>query len=226
MKRTHQKRRKNPRRTGRQRGKRAAQALAAGAAIAGGTQAYADPIRFDNPAHGEAGHFHWGVPRGTNDNWLDFTREASAQPGVTDGPTSLRHTFTATFANVARVNAPIDLQVDPPLLEGVSGGTLIPSGFGWGSYGYTFYPGYGSRLPSGIPTYLGFRFDTGSGDQYGWLGVVMTGVEVDAFAWGYETDPGVPIAAGIPEPGTLAMLAFGAAAAAVSRRQRRGQQLD
>lgn len=48
-------------------------------------------------------------------------------------------------------------------------------------------------------------------------------VELDAFAWGYETDPDVPIAAGIPEPGTLAALALGAAAALAGRRRVRSQ---
>ncbi len=39
----------------------AVKALAAGAAIAAGTQAYAAPIRFDNPAPGEPNHFEWGT---------------------------------------------------------------------------------------------------------------------------------------------------------------------
>ena len=50
--------------------RRTARALAAAGAIAGGTQAYAVPFRFDNPPHGEAGHFHWVGEIGEV-SWLD-----------------------------------------------------------------------------------------------------------------------------------------------------------
>jgi hypothetical protein len=43
-------------------------------------------------------------------------------------------------------------------------------------------------------------------------------VSFSAFAWAYETEPGVPIVAGILAPGTLAALAFGAV---VTRRGRK-----
>lgn len=49
------------------------------------------------------------------------------------------------------------------------------------------------------PRYVGVRFDSGTGIQYGWIGVVRnstSGLAFDAFAWGYETTPGVPITAG------------------------------
>ena len=58
--------------------RRAIKALAAAGAIAGGTQAYAGPSRFDNPPHGEEGHFHWAGPVGPR-VWLDFTADADAQ---------------------------------------------------------------------------------------------------------------------------------------------------
>jgi hypothetical protein len=66
---------------------------------------------------------------------------------------------------------------------------------------------------------MGVRFNDIDGYHYGWIGVVWSGYEhFDACAWGYETEPGVGIIAGIPAPGTLAALAFGAV---VTRRGRK-----
>ena len=98
---------------------------------------------------------------------------------------------------------------------------MIPSGFTWNNQRYSQYAGYGPEtlLPEGTPTYLGLRFN-GPNYQYGWIGVVRTSQQLEAFAWGYETEPGVPIAAGAPEPGSLALLAFGAAGVAGCRRRR------
>ena len=58
----------------------------------------------------------------------------------------------------------------------------------------------------------------GAGWHYGWIGVIRNAGNLQAFAWGYESDLNTPIAAGVPEPGTLAMLAFGAALALGRRR--------
>ncbi len=204
----------------------AAAALAAAAVIAAGTQAYASPVRFDNPAG--PGHFVWAVPLADNTNWLDITLDAAAQPGLTDGPTSLRHAFLNDLAwghgMVERFNADIDVAVNyvypTSLLDGLASGDLIGAGgLAWNSYGYATNVYYGQEaFPEGAPKYLGVRFDTGSGDQYAWIGVTRSGNELDAFAWGYETTPGVPIEAGVPEPNTLALLAFGAVAAIRKRR--------
>jgi hypothetical protein len=75
-----------------------------------------------------------------------------------------------------------------------------------------------SNFPSGVARYMGVRFNDVDGYHYGWISVVRNGLDLDAFAWGYETEPGVPIIAGIPAPGTLAALAFGAV---VTRRARK-----
>jgi hypothetical protein len=69
--------------------------------------------------------------------------------------------------------------------------------------------------------YLGVQFSDVDGAHYGWVSVYSyfyIDLNLHAFAWGYETEPGVPIVAGIPAPGTLAALAFGAA---VTRRGRK-----
>ena len=198
-----------------------AKALAAAAAIAGGTQAYATPVRFDNPAG--AGHFDWAA---SFFEVLDVTDPAAAQSGVFGAAGTFYQYSLPGYDFVGAGNTGGELQVAGGInniyLIGVAGGDAIPSGFTWLYYGYIEAGNPpASLLPEGVATYLGVRFDPGDGLHYGWIGVTRTGLELDAFAWGYETDPGVPIAAGaVPEPGTLALLAFGAGAAATRRRRR------
>lgn len=211
--------------------KRAAQALTTGAAIAAGTHAYATPVRHDNPAG--AGHFSWLA--GSADSVLNILNDSNSQPGAAAAPESFVKSLDGYGAGEAiGVNAPSSgLQGRTVngygFLDAVAAGEMIPTlgtglSFRTGGYIYTTYPyayyyaGIKSLLPEGVPVYLGVKFDQGLGDQYGWIGVVRTGQTTDAFAWGYETDPGVPIPAGAPEPGTLGALALGAAA--VLRRRR------
>lgn len=176
---------------------RARKALATAGAIACGTQAYAEPVRFENPGHGEPGHFHWVVPIGDHTSYLDVIAPADAQPGVPYGNTGLQHFFTGSSGTVTHYAGNLELQTELVfMLVGVDSGQTIPSGSGWRHEGYTAYPGYPTYLPEGEPTYLGFRIDLGGVDHYGWIGVVRTGLELEAFAWGYETEAGVPIAAG------------------------------
>ena len=203
-----------------------AAALAAGATIAAGTQAYAGPIRFENTAA-----FVWTAASGHD--VLDVTLSSAVQPGVAGTPSAFVRTGDA-YAQMVYRSTP-GSRVQGTLLGGygflvgVNGGDAIPTAgttpFGAAyihtNYYYAYYyAGVRTLLPEGQVTYLGVSFDPGDGVHYGWIGVVRTGQEVDAFAWGYETDPGVPIAAGVPEPGTLALLAFGAAGLAVTRRRR------
>ena len=204
-----------------------AMALAAAAAIAGGTQAYASPVRFENPAG--AGHFDWAQDGGTV--VLDVTDPAAAQPGLAALPSAFEQVSfsayyydrigAASFLNNAVTGVQVGGYGNYFVVGGASGDP-IPSGSAWASYGFAYLPYYGgTALSEGLATYLGVRFDLGAGFQYGWIGVVRTGFELDAFAWGYETDAGVPIAAGaVPEPSSLALLAFGAGAVTTRRRRR------
>lgn len=194
-----------------------AAALAAAAAIAAGTSAYAAPIRFDNPAG--AGHFDWAEAPGLR-NALDMVLPAESQPGGDLGPQSsiLQVISNYGYSYVGRGGA-AGVETDGAYyLLGHASGTLIPSGSPWLNYGYNVGYYGGTFIAEGTPTYLGVRFDLGSGYQYGWIGVERSGTALDAFAWGYETEPGVGIPAGAPEPGTLALLAMGAVG--VLRRRR------
>ena len=102
----------------------------------------------------------------------------------------------------------------------------MASGLPRATLGCVYFEGGYTNLPEGVEPYLGIRFDLGGGYQHSWLGVVHTGPELDAFAWGYETEVGVPIPAGVPEPGTLAALAVGAAALLGRRRRCADGQID
>ncbi len=207
--------------------KHGAAAIAAAAVIAAGTQAYASPVRFDNPAHGEAGHFHWANTAPAL--FLDMTLDAASQPagGSGSGPTSLQH-VPPMYGNVSGDGQGPEVREDATgyVLVPFASGELIDSGGNWGLSAQVAEPyfGYPTLLPEGVPTYLGVSIQD-NGTHYGWIGVVMTQVnystyELDAFAWGYETDVGVPIPAGAPEPGSLALLALGAVGVA-SRRHRK-----
>lgn len=200
--------------------KSAGAALAAAAAIAAGTSAYADPVRYDNPAG--PGHFDWASVDYANAKWLDPTLDAASQPvgQEADTPASFWHhpdTYGGVFNGAGQFP---NIIRDGYVLIGLNAGELVaPTGSQyWDRYGFVEYYG-GPFLPEGTPTYLGVRFDLGSGFQYGWIGVVRDAWVLDAFAWGYETDPGVSIPAGAPEPGTLALLAMGAVAIAGRRRR-------
>lgn len=202
--------------------------LAAALAIAGGTQAYGEVIRFDNALPGEPGHFDWTDTGVEIRSYLDVTVSAAAQlgpygpnPFIPSAFAQVREESAQYGTIIASVGAAAGLQVGgyyDYVLVGVPSGTLIPSGTEWLNFGYADW--YGSKTPEGIPTYLGVRFDLGSGYHYGWIGVVRTGTLFETFAWGYETEVGVPIAAGaVPAPGTLALLAFGALAGRSRKRK-------
>jgi hypothetical protein len=193
--------------------RRAAGALAAGALIAGGTRAYAVPIMYINPPG--PSHFNW-APTDSRGISLDMQLPASGQDGLATSPSSFTQDLTISFGRVRGRQAGGELCVGglyDAFLLGIPGGDLIPGGGLWNGKGYTYYASYGAELPENRPAFLGVRFNLGSGFQYGWIEILRTGRQLDAVSWGYDTTPGVPVRAGFfPEPGTLALLALGAAA--------------
>lgn len=72
--------------------------------------------------------------------------------------------------------------------------------------------------------YVGFAFNVGNGEQYGWASITMNeggpnnGFILNSYAWG---DPGDMVLAGqVPEPGSLALLAVGGAGLLAWRKSR------
>ncbi len=189
---------------------RAVSILALVPALATGTRAYADWMRFDNPPG--PGEFQWRGSLGDT-IWLDVTRPYSEQTGRPSAPSSIGQRETTDwgllegndstltlgvggFEDTFLVEVPVYL-VDPPMeipLPGVSA---------WASWGFIYHSVYGSQLPE-FPTYIAGRFQLADGVHYCWVGVERDGTGVEPFAWGYDTDPYAP------EPHTLVILALGA----------------
>ena len=182
--------------------RRSAMALAAATAIAGGTVAYANPVGFENPPHGGAGHYEWA-----NDGRLDLRLDADSQPGTEGFSHWAGDSPYYSYGAVQASGMPGSVGVrDTPcgwayLLDGVAPGGTIDGAVNWNNWGYTEYV-YSryydcqSLIPEGVESYLAIRFDPGDGFHYGWVGVVRTGPGLEAFAWGYEDQAGVSIAAG------------------------------
>jgi hypothetical protein len=216
----------------------AAVLVTAAAALVAGTQAHGDIVSFVNPAEGEPGHFDWELwaGDGSPSTWLDITRPSTDQTGLV-GPMSVGQVVTnfgnpPDVFNVTTSGASVvtgDIGLYPGFTVSLASGTEIDGSFtyasesihAWWSF---FFLETISHFADGEAGYMGVRFSDVDGDHYGWIGVVPHDLDphvFDAFAWGYETEPMTPIAAGaVPAPGTLAALALGAAAA-LGRRKRK-----
>jgi hypothetical protein len=92
---------------------------------------------------------------------------------------------------------------------------------------------YGQFLPPNSRGFLGLQFTNVDGTFFGYIevqvnraaGVGLPGFQFLSAAW--ENTPDTPITAGaIPEPGTLALLAFGAAGVAAVQRRRKQAKAD
>ena len=185
-------------------------------------QANASVVTFQNPPG--AGHFDWGDLAGNPNALLDIRAPASVQPPLPgSSPAIFAHSNApppVSFVN-GTFQGEIEVDADSSFLAASLGfGQTIPSGLEFMGEGVVLFDGFGTNLPEGEEAYLAVSFESSGSLHYGWIGVIRTGHDLDAFAWGYETEPGVPIAAGVPEPTTLALFALAAGSLFIRRRRR------
>ena len=96
----------------------------------------------------------------------------------------------------------------------------LGSKYSYGNAGVNYYGGFAANGPNGSVApgtfaFAGFRFQAADGTHYGWLRLRVNAGVLDFADAGYETTPNqsiVPILEPppCPEPGTMALLAFGA----------------
>ncbi len=196
-----------------------------------GAGAFAEVVHFTNPAPGQPGHYDWRLERTSGwESWLDITAPSTAQSSqASPGGVAQMYFFepdsdppSNRTAGGAAVNRTFFASWGVFATTAYSSGDLI----GFSDFGFSNFATHAvevepasilTTFPEGARRYMGVK--TGGGN-YGWIEVERTGIGFAAFAWAYETQPGVPILAGqIPAPGAAALLAL-AAAGAVRRRNR------
>lgn len=149
--------------------------------------------------------FIWaGVP-GDFTRYLDITK-APGDQDLSNTLSSFQHAIDLTGASSVRGGFPasqVETASNRVLLFGHALGTQVPSGQPWENAGVVVAAGFGEAFAENEQVFIATRFDVGGGTHFGWIGVTRAGNALDAFAWGYETDVGVPIdaGAGIPSPG-------------------------
>ncbi len=116
--------------------------------------------------------------------------------------------------------------------EALSNGDDVNAGSQWGHSNFGASSYYGNMASSYDTSgnfldtsgkYIGVRFDIGGNTHYGWIQVNVPGVPDSATITGYayqDTADAQITAGAIPEPGSLALLALGAAGLAAWRKKR------
>jgi hypothetical protein len=150
-----------------------------------------------------------------------FRHEGNSSSGAAYFGASVAGTGFAGFAGFSNNGFPYALNLVAGQNVSTAGGFLPNSGT---MAFYSSSSGSQSQFLNPDIGFLGFQFNGGNGVQYGWARVDMSGAPVNSFeiidyAYG---DVGQVIKAGqTPEPGSLGLLAAGAAGLAITRRRRR-----
>lgn len=200
-------------------------------ALAAGLLAHAASagiVHFANPAPGRPGHYDWRWERVVGwESWLDITSSSAEQSGLASG-SSVGQLATGDPGTVNRTSG--GAAVERVFMNSfglfITNAHAAGSVIGWngGLFASTlavhaFETEPGSEVTAfteGERLYIGART---AGGNYGWIEVERTGMTFAAFAWAYETEPGVPITAGqVPAPGQAFVFAVCALGACTRRR--------
>lgn len=210
--------------------------LALAATIASSSVAYGEAVRFDNDGSFSFAGLLLDITKPANEQ-VDFSQASDHAIQLGVNVDKYFNAYSLYDRNRTSETGSVEFWTGPGLsldFEALGAGAQIGTNLTDGRwlfiadfatyYAPSYYYGPGglsSTLPIGEPTYLGVRIDLadGAGFRYGWLGVELVTdnpygyrAELDVFAWGYETEAGVGIAAGVPAPTSLAALAMGAVA--------------
>lgn len=183
--------------------------------------AMAEVFHFVHPGPGQSGHYAWGSdPDMGARSWLDITRPSSLQPDAQSG-NSVGQVYERVLDAALVWHMPVSATPIASLLRSSESGLSaqpLPAGAGIGLSAWwhttalhveiVHLPIFevNSLFPEGERRYIGVRMDD---DRYGWIEVELTGTHLAAFAWAYETTPGVPILAGqVPAPSAAVVLAL------------------
>lgn len=108
----------------------------------------------------------------------------------------------------------------------INNGALGPQFYGTLAYGNP-NPNPNAQFKNVTDAYIGFSFPDAVNTYFGWMRVDVNNAAGTLLVkdWAYETQPGIGIAAGAPEPGSLGLLAAGAAGVLALRRKRAQQEV-
>ncbi len=195
------------------------------------------PADLTNVPGGATTMVNWDV---NSDGIIDFTftnryPNTATGSGVVWQMNMNPATGTAATNGVLGYNGPFvryafALQANAPIGPGGAFSTVTQVVLG-SQYRYNgtpyFYGGFAAggpngSVPPGTNAYAGFRFQAADGTHYGWVRLNVNAGIIDFSSAAWETSPNTQILAGVPEPGTMAMMAMGAAAlvgAAIKRRR-------
>jgi hypothetical protein len=215
--------------------------LAGAVAIASGTSAYGTVIVVNPPADltnspgGANTMVTWDVNTDGTADFLFRNRYPDTAPGTT-GVVWQQQMDPATAA-LATTNGVVSylgafVRYAFALGAGVSVGptntnfstvtqVVLGSRYNYGSGSY-YYGGFAAgpdgaangAVTPGTFAFVGFRFNAADGVHFGWVKLAVNAGIIDfqnIMGAAYESTPNTAIVTGVPEPGTMALLALGAA---------------
>jgi hypothetical protein len=220
--------------------KKIGKGLAGAVAIASGTSAYGSIVTVNPPPDSittpgvDLLPFAWDVNNDGASDFLFRNRFPNTLPGdlgvvwqenmspftgtaATNGLIS----YDGAFIRYAFALAPGFL-IGPANTDfSTSAQVTLGSRYSYGSAGIFNYGGFAAgpnangAVAPGTFAFAGFRFTATDGTHFGWIKLAVTDGVIDFVNAAYESTPDTAIMAGdigaIPEPGTMALLALGAA---------------